>query len=154
MPEPIITDQPLNPLQRTTLRALVALVIPASDQYHIPSAADAPIFADILKTLVPQAHLAREVIQQIEDLSGQSSFAELHLEDQVKIVERFRASRSPLVSFIQSLVAQCYYRDDRVMRSLGMEPRPPFPKGYEIDQGDWTLLDPVRQRAKIYRDAP
>ncbi|MGH7054344.1 MAG: hypothetical protein ACREFK_16060 [Stellaceae bacterium] len=30
------------------------------------------------------------------------------------------------------------------MRSLGMEPRPPYPKGFEVESGDWSLLDPVR----------
>ena len=38
----------------------------------------------------------------------------------------------------------CYYRDDRVMVSLGLEARPPFPKGHVLEQGDWSLLDPVR----------
>jgi hypothetical protein len=35
--------------------------------------------------------------------------------------------------------------------SLGMEPRAPFPKGFEVEQGDWSLLDPVRARPKLYR---
>jgi hypothetical protein len=48
---------------------------------------------------------------------------------------------------------QCYYRDARVMESLGMEARPPFPKGYELEQGEWSLLDPVRDRGKMWRDA-
>jgi len=34
---------------------------------------------------------------------------------------------------------------------LDLEPRPPFPKGHELEQGDWTLLDPVRNKDKIYR---
>ena len=53
-----------------------------------------------------------------------------------------------------SVVAQCYYRDRRVMSSLGIEVRPPFPKGYEVAQGDWSLLDPVRARAAFYRRTP
>ena len=40
------------------------------------------------------------------------------------------------------------------MRSLGMEVRPPFPKGFQVEPGDWSLLDAVRSRPKIYRDAP
>jgi hypothetical protein len=55
---------------------------------------------------------------------------------------------------LQRLVLHCYYRDDRVMISLGMEARPPFPKGYEVEQGDWSLLDPVRAMPKLWRDAP
>ncbi len=46
-----------------------------------------------------------------------------------------------------------YYRDDRVMRSLDMELRPPFPGGFTVEQGDWSLLDPVRSRPKLWRDA-
>ena len=45
------------------------------------------------------------------------------------------------------VVLQCYYRDDRVLRSLGLELRAPFPKGYTLEQGDWALLDPVKARA-------
>ena len=48
---------------------------------------------------------------------------------------------SPLAALVR-VVLLCYYRDDRVMRSLGQEPRPPFPKGHVVEQGDWSLLDP------------
>jgi hypothetical protein len=37
------------------------------------------------------------------------------------------------------------------MQSLGLEPRPPFPKGHVVEQGDWSLLDPVRARPPMYR---
>lgn len=50
-----------------------------------------------------------------------------------------------------NIVAQCYYRDDRVMTSLGMELRAPHPKGYEVATGDWSLLEPVRRRQSFYR---
>ena len=48
------------------------------------------------------------------------------------------------------IVLLCYYRDDRVMLSLGMEPRPQFPKGHVVEQGDWSLLDQVRARAPFW----
>jgi hypothetical protein len=34
---------------------------------------------------------------------------------------------------------------------LGQGPRPPFPKGRVVEQGDWSLLDPVRARPRMYR---
>jgi hypothetical protein len=37
------------------------------------------------------------------------------------------------------------------MQSLGMEARPPFPQGYEVPEGDWSMLDPVRARGSIYK---
>jgi hypothetical protein len=33
-----------------------------------------------------------------------------------------------------------------------MDARAPFPKGYDLEQGDWSLLDPVRARPRLYRD--
>jgi hypothetical protein len=37
------------------------------------------------------------------------------------------------------------------MHALGQEPRAPFPKGHVVEQGDWSLLDPVRARKPLYR---
>lgn len=36
-----------------------------------------------------------------------------------------------------------YYRDDRVKRSLGQDPRLPFPKGYVVEQGDCSARQEV-----------
>jgi hypothetical protein len=49
------------------------------------------------------------------------------------------------------VVLQCYYRDDRVLYWLGLELRPPFPEGYVLEQGDWSLLDPVKARPSMWR---
>jgi len=38
--------------------------------------------------------------------------------------------------------------------ALGLEARPPFPKGYVLEQGDWSLLDAVRKRAPFWRKVP
>ena len=51
------------------------------------------------------------------------------------------------------VVLQCYYRDDRVLRSLGLEARAPFPQGYALEQGNWSLLDPVKARSPSLRRA-
>jgi len=37
-----------------------------------------------------------------------------------------------------------------LMRSLGREPRA-FPKGHIVEQGNWSLLDPVRARPPVDR---
>ena len=59
---------------------------------------------------------------------------------------------TPVRAALGRAVLQCYYRDDRVMRALGLEPRPPFPKGRVLEQGDWSLLDAVRGRPRMWRD--
>ena len=60
----------------------------------------------------------------------------------------------PEVAILARHVMLAYYRDDRVMRSLGLEPRAPYPKGHEVEPGDWSLLDPVRARPPLWRPAP
>ena len=73
--ETIGTDNPFTAAQEATIVAFAAALIPASEEYGVPSAGD-PAIADA---------------------------------------------------------------------------RPPFPKGFDVEQGDWSLLDPVKRRGTIYR---
>ena len=70
------------------------------------------------------------------------------------VAGQFRASGGAAAATLTRVVLQCYYRDDRVLRSLGLELRPPFPKGYGLEQGDWSLLEPVKARPSMWRRAP
>lgn len=146
----IATDRPLTPNEQRALRGLAGMMIPASAEYGLPGADDDAIFGDILTTLVRSAASVREALQLLDTLAGRP-FGEIDASAQRDAAELFRASGSPLVQTVVTLVVQSYYRDDRVMRSLGMEPRPPFPRGFELEEGDWSLLDPVRARPKMYR---
>lgn len=114
------------------LREHLRRMIPPSAQYAVPGADDPAIFADILATLPRQG------------LSGAAALTALAAEG---------AGGQARIAVI-AVMLQCYYRDDRVMRSLGMEPRAPFPKGFEVEPGDWSLLEPVRTRPRLWRDAP
>ncbi len=93
------------------------------------------------------------VLQTLDTLSG-GVFADLEPSRQEAIAARLREAGGDALMYLTRIVLQCYYRDDRVMRSLDMEVRPPFPKGFELEQGDWSLLDPVRARPKLFRDVP
>ena len=123
------------------LTRIAGLIIPASAEFGVPGADDPAIFADLVATATPhreELSTALAAFDPVTDISG----------------AEFRAAFPQAAGLIQSLVVQCYYRDDRVMRSLGMEVRAPFPLGFQIEQGDWSLLDPVRKRAPLYRDVP
>ena len=150
---PLASEPVLGPEALRSLRALVGLMIPASAQYQVPGADDERIFADIVATLRPHAALARDAIARLDELAG-GSFAACDGPARQAAAHDFRTGARALASLLVSVTVQCYYRDDRVMVSLGMDPRPPFPKGFEVEQGDWSLLDPVRARPKMYRPAP
>jgi hypothetical protein len=134
--------------QRRALRSLAEMMIPASTEFGVPSAADDAIFADMLRSFGRDEHHVMTVLRALE------GFADLDAQARQAKVAQLRDQRSEALNGLSSVVLQCYYRDDRVMRSLGMEPRPPFPKGHELEQGDWSLLDPVRKRPKFYREVP
>ena len=128
------------------MRAIAGIMIPASDEFGVPGADDATIFADILATARPSAQTVSAALRGLDELAN-DRFCDLAASEQRAVAERFRTAGSPLVGALVALVVQCYYRDDRVMRSLDMEPRPPFPRGYELADGDWSLLDPVAAAA-------
>ena len=92
------------------------------------------------------------MLQRLDGLAG-GPFADLDTQRRDAIAADLRQTGGGALAYLTRIILQCYYRDDRVMRSLGMEPRPPYPKGFEVEQGDWSLLDPVRARPKLYRDA-
>jgi hypothetical protein len=66
-------------------------------------------------------------------------------------VERLRSGALSFVQLFESVVIACYYRDDRVLESLGLPARAPFPHGYVVAATDWSLLDPVRRRQPFFR---
>jgi hypothetical protein len=132
------------------LRALAGLMIPASTRYGVPGADDEPIFTDIVKSLERDTADARTALKQLATLSG-GAFADLTKERRAEVAARFRQEGGAPLFSLNRVVLLCYYRDDRVMRSLGQEPRSPFPKGHVVDQGDWSLLDSVRKRPPMWR---
>lgn len=142
----------LTPAQRDDLRALAGLMIPASGRFAVPGADDPAIQADILKTLGRDAAPVRQALDRLAQLAG-AALAALDPARQEAVTAQLRAQGGVAVATLARVVLQCYYRDDRVVRSLGLDPRPPHPKGHELEQGDWSLLDPVRQRAPFWRRA-
>jgi hypothetical protein len=66
---------------------------------------------------------------------------------------KLRARGGAAVAALTRGVLQCYYRGDRVVRSLGLEARPPHPRGHLLEDGDWSILDRVRARPPMWRRA-
>ena len=140
----------LTQAQRDDLRMIAAMMIPESAEYRVPGADDPAIQADILATLGRDTKRVREALDHIARLAGKP-LAELDPQRRKTIAAEFRATGGPAAATLVRVVLQCYYRDDRVLRSLGLELRAPFPKGYTLEQGDWSLLDPVRARPSTWR---
>jgi hypothetical protein len=143
-------NQDLTAEQVRDFRALAGIIIPPSTMYGVPGADDERIFNDVLRSLERDRDDIGRALAQLAGLAG-GAFADLDPARRAEVASSFRvAGGAPLAALVR-VVLLCYYRDDRVMRSLGQEVRPPFPKGHVVEQGDWSLLDPVRARPRMYR---
>lgn len=163
----IATDNPFTAAQQDTLAAFAGAVIPASEDFDVPGADDPAIVADVLATArryYDAVAAGLEFQDTVSTAAYGAPFAALTDADRADFIARsntaggfdhieweFDPQAISGQRTLISIILQCYYRDDRVMRSLGMEPRAPFPEGFEVEEGDWSLLEPVRQRGRIYR---
>ncbi len=147
------SETTLSPAQCRDLRSIAGEMIPASREFAVPGADDAAIFDDILRSIGRDLGSVRAALTRLAALAG-GAFSELDDTRRESVARAFLSADAPEVTVLGRVILQCYYRDDRVVRSLGLEPRPPFPKGHVLEQGDWSLLDAVRARPKMWRDAP
>jgi hypothetical protein len=142
----------LTPAQRDDLRVIAGIIVPASMEFDVPGADDPAIQADILGTLGRDTELVRQALDILAGFAG-APLGALDPTRREAVALELRAKGGPAVATLTRVVLQCYYRDDRVVRSLGLEPRPPYPKGHVLEDGDWSLLDPVRARSPFWRHA-
>ena len=133
-----------------SLRCVAGMMIPASSAFAVPGADDDTIFTDIISSIGQDIAAVRQALQRLDALAG-GMFADRDLAGRQAAAAAFQDAGGLAVTALTRVIVQCYYRDDRVMKSLGMEVRSPFPKGFEVEQGDWSLLDPVRARPAFYR---
>ena len=117
----------------------------------MPGADDPIIFTDILRSIGRDARDVRAGLAALAEQAG-GRLAQLDPETVEAHALRYLGQTSRETIALGRVVLQCYYRDDRVLQALGLEARAPFPQGHKIEQGDWSLLDPVRDRAPLWRD--
>ena len=146
----VTSDETLGEAEIADLRCLAGMIIPPSATYGVPGADDDIIFADIVASVGRDADQVRAALALVRTLAG-GAFAALDVSRRAEVAAKLRAEGGAAVGVLSRIVLLCYYRDDRVMVSLGLEVRPPFPKGHELEQGDWSLLDPVRARKPFWR---
>jgi hypothetical protein len=145
----------LTAAQTETLSVLLDVMLPASTDGRMPGAAElAVLVRHIAKagTILPALRelldrLDREAIARCD-----AAFAAVDEVGRVALLDDMR-TRDPMVLDQLALeTVTCYYQQDRVLEGLGMEARPPYPKGYQVEPGDLSLLDPVIARGRMYRD--
>ncbi|MCY3820273.1 MAG: gluconate 2-dehydrogenase subunit 3 family protein [Gammaproteobacteria bacterium] len=154
MPDVIASDSPYSITERDVLRRVAGILIPASEEYGVPGADDEAIFARILGLASERAESIRTVMEALQTRAKErhdANFLELNGAQQTALLRDGETSR-----FLGQMIrcaATAYYEDGRVLQSIDLKSTPPFPGGHEVEQGGWSLLDPVKARAPFYREA-
>ena len=123
-----MSNDKLSAAEIANLREIAGTMVPADAGLGVPGADDPAVVADIVKSMGRDLPLVRKALAEIASRAA-DGFAGLG-----------------------RVVLSAYYRDDRVLLALKHEARAPFPKGYTLEQGDWSLLDAVRHRPPLWRD--
>jgi hypothetical protein len=135
----------LSAAELDALLSVAGTMIPADRQLGMPGADDPAILADIAKSIGRDLPLVRNALKAIAARSHGG------VPTEASINEWYAGGGAPAVALGRAVLG-AYYRDDRVLLAIGHEARAPFPKGYVLEQGDWSLLEAVRHRPLLWRD--
>jgi hypothetical protein len=141
----------LTAAERRDLGLVAGTMVPPDPDLGMPGADDSAILADIVGSLGRELPLVREALAAIAGKAG-GAFADLESDGREALIDGWYAGGGAPAAALGRAIVAAYYRDDRVLQALGHEARAPFPKGYVLEQGDWSLLDAVRGRAPFWRD--
>ncbi|MCS5570123.1 MAG: gluconate 2-dehydrogenase subunit 3 family protein [Pseudomonadales bacterium] len=153
--EIIGSDAVLDSDQQRTFGAILDMIIPASGDGRFPSAAETDVLGYVAKTDPKLLETVRIELDRLNTMSENLHglvFGDAHETVRQELLDEIRGKEPQFLRGLALQTVTCYYQDDRVMEAIGMEARPPFPKGYEVVAGDLSLLDPVRARGQVYRD--
>ncbi len=144
--EPRLSDVEINDLGK-----IAGTMVPEDTALGMPGADDPAILDDIVKSIGRDLPLVREALAAIAAKSG-GAFAGMDRGAREALINEWYAGGGMPAVALGRVIVGAYYRDDRVLVAIGHEARAPFPKGYILEQGDWSLLDAVRKRQPFWRD--
>ena len=145
----LTSDRPFSGSHRATLLALLDTLLPASDDGRMPSAAEVDFTAYL--DAVDPAYIAG--LEAVIGMFG-PTFAGLDLPARVAEVQRFSLQDPKAFTALIQRVYDCYYRNERVRKAIGVNTGAPFPQGNQVAAGDLSLLDPVIRNADRHRFRP
>jgi hypothetical protein len=140
----------LSAAERRDLGEVAGTMVPADAALGMPGADDPAILADIAKSIGRDLPLVRQALAALKAKAA-GNFVGLDRDKREALINEWYAAGGAAVALGRAILA-AYYRDDRVLRAVGHEARAPFPKGYEVEQGNWSLLEVVKKRPAFWRD--
>ena len=149
------SDAGLTSAQLETLSVLLNMIVPRTPDGRMPGAGELAALSSHIaaaRTALPALRAQLDELDREATAQCGVAFAAVDEVRRVSLLDQMR-TRDPMgLHQLAVEIVTCYYQQDRVLEGLGMEARPPYPKGYQVEPGDLSLLNPVIARGKIYRD--
>jgi len=148
-----------NRLSREQLDLLVEVldaIIPPGEGGDLPGAGELGLGETLQRKapeLVPLLVDGLDALQEEMENRQGSDFGGLTVPEKRLLLEHLGSQQPAFLPAVLFQTYTNYYQHPRVLVALGLEARPPYPGGYELESGDLDLLDPVRKRPPIYRRA-
>ena len=136
--------------QRGTLASLLDELLPPREDARLAGAGGLGL-ADAVDAACLASPLRPALSAELTAL-GSGGFAALAKTEKRARVEVLAKQSPELFQLLLRHAYGAYYTHPSVVAALGLPARPPFPEGYAVPPTDFSLLDPVRRRAKLYRD--
>ncbi len=130
------------------LDAILDTLIPPSEDGRMPGAGS----LGLASAVGEETKGAGEVVAAGLAAAEAAGFAERDLEGRVEVLRELESSQPAFVPTLFFPTCAAYYQHPQVLVGLGLEPRPPHPKGYALEPGNLDALERVRARGKLYRD--
>ncbi len=144
--------QILDDVERVLLKRLAGSIIGASSKFDIPGADDERILERLLERVGTMGDQFQRLMRDFfSEYGGIVAVAASDDGEFAALIEVIQRRRHAFLATMVTLTAQAYYEDPRVLLSMNKQPRPPFPEGNVLEQGDWSLLDEVKKRSPMYR---
>lgn len=150
-------DRGFTAAQKDALAAVLDAIIPPSDDGRMPGAGEAGVADYVDRALTDLPELRAMFADSLAVLEGLAAerFArplrELSAAEKGTVVAELAASEHALPPVVLLHAFAGYYQQPRVLEALGLEARPPHPRGYDLEAGDLGLLEPVRRRGPRFR---
>ena len=93
-----------------------------------------------------------KLIEVTSGRSGSEAYGELDDDARDEVLRDVESTSPEFFDELVRLTYVGYYSQPRVAAALGLEARPPQPLGFDMQQGDLSLVDNVTKRGPIYRD--
>ena len=149
---------PFTDDQKRVLAHVLDDIIPASADGTLPAAGALGVAAYLDGSLGALPGLKAMIAEGLDALDALArrrhprGFDGLSADERAAVLAEHTGSEHSFPPILIMHTFAGYYQDPRILAALGMPPRAPHPRGYEMGTDDFALLDPVRRRGKLYRE--